>query len=143
MNITKHYPVDENAFSVYGCGTRVGQQRPNSQSQFRARCYAKQKVIKSLLNDGTLEQQRLVLLHVLLDRKVSDIASSIGVNMALIQICQQLLWCAKKLIVRATDTENRNFIVHLGTVYVSTKLVAPVLLTPLLETQLPCYLSLK
>jgi hypothetical protein len=25
MNITKHYPVDENAFSAYGRGTRVGQ----------------------------------------------------------------------------------------------------------------------
>ena len=25
MNIAKHYPVDENAFSVYGRGTRVGQ----------------------------------------------------------------------------------------------------------------------
>jgi len=77
-------------------------------SEFRARRYAKQKVIKSLLNVGTLEQQRLVLLHVLSDRKV-DIASSIGVNMALIQMCQQVLRCAKKLIVRATDTENKNF----------------------------------
>jgi hypothetical protein len=35
------------------------------------------------------------------------------------------------------------FIVHLRTVCVSTKLVAPVLLTPLLKTQLPCYSSLK
>ncbi len=34
-------------------------------------------------------------------------------------------------------------IVHLRTVCVSTKLVAPVSLTPLLETQLPCYSSLK
>ena len=34
-------------------------------------------------------------------------------------------------------------IVHLLMVCVSTKLVAPVLLTPLLETCLPCYSSLK
>ena len=78
-------------------------------SEFRARHYAKQKVIKSLLNVGTLEQQRLVLLHVLSDWKVCDIASSIGVNTALIQMCQQVLCCVKKLIVRAMDTENKNF----------------------------------
>ena len=29
--------------------------------------------------------------------------------MALIQMCQQVLWCAKKLILRATDTEKKNF----------------------------------
>ena len=51
----------------------------------------------------------MVLLHVLSDRKVCDIALSIGVNMALIQMCQQVLWCAKKVIVRAMDTENKNF----------------------------------
>ncbi len=34
-------------------------------------------------------------------------------------------------------------IVHLRTVCASTKLVAPVSLTPLLETRLPCYSSLK
>ena len=37
-----------------------------------------------------------------------DIASSMVVNMALIQMCQQVLQCAKKLIVRATDIENKN-----------------------------------
>ena len=51
----------------------------------------------------------MVVLHVLSDPKVRNIASSIGVNMVPIQMCQQVLWCANKLIVRANDTDNKNF----------------------------------
>jgi hypothetical protein len=109
MDSTNHYPVDDNAFSVYGRGTRVGQPRQNSQSEAKAKCYAMHNVIKLLLNVGTLEQQIWVLLHVLLHSKVLDIALSIGVHMSVIQMGQQVLWSAKKLIVRANDTDNKNF----------------------------------
>jgi hypothetical protein len=43
----------------------------------------------------------------------------------------------------ALSTATANLIVPLRTVQASTKLVAPILLTPLLETQLPDYSSLK
>jgi hypothetical protein len=36
---------------------------------------------KSIKNVGTLEQQRLILLRVLLDPSIRDISSSIGINM--------------------------------------------------------------
>ncbi len=50
----------------------------------------------------------MVLLNVLLDPQARDIESLIGVNMARIQMCQHVLWCAKKLIVPAKDSDNKN-----------------------------------
>jgi hypothetical protein len=57
---------------------------------------------------GTFEQQRCILLHVLFDPAVCNIASSIGVNMSDIPVGQQIMKCAKKLIQRATQTHNKN-----------------------------------
>ena len=45
--------------------------------------------------------------------------------------------------VSASKEGERWHIVHLRIVCVSTKLVAPVSLTSLLETRLPCYSSIK
>ncbi len=81
----------------------------NNDAELKARHYAKSKVIKSLLKVGTFEQQRYILLHVLSDPIVCNIASSIGVNMSDICVGQQIIKCAKKLIHRARRTNNKNF----------------------------------
>ena len=101
VDITKHYPIDKKACIVYGRGTRVGRPQPNSWSVAKAKPYAEWNVSQSLLSVGTVEQQRLVLLNVLLDPQARDIELLIGVNMARIQMSQHVLWCAKKLIVPA------------------------------------------
>jgi hypothetical protein len=126
----RHYPVDENALSVYSHGTRIGQPLPSSKSAAKAKGYAKRKVIKSLLNAGTFEQQRCVLLHVLSDPKVLDRASSIGVNILGIQMSQQVLRCAKKLILCAKDTDNNNFRVSSKRRAVSQAITVALLPTP-------------
>jgi hypothetical protein len=89
IDSTNHYPMDENAFSVYGRGTRVGQPQPNRQSEAKAKHYAMCNVIKSLLNVGTLEQHRLVLFHVLSHHKVRNIALSIGVNRSVLDAVEE------------------------------------------------------
>ncbi len=49
----------------------------------------------------------------------------------------------KHNVKKAPEARRLQGIVHLRTVRISTKLVAPISLTPLLETCLPCYSSLK
>jgi len=81
----------------------------DNDSEQKAKHYAKSKVIKSLLKVGTFEQQWCILLHVLSDPVVCNIALSIGVNMSDICVEQQIMKCGKKLIQRATQTDNKNF----------------------------------
>ncbi len=81
----------------------------DNDSEQKAKHYAKSKVIKSLVKVGTFEQQWCILLHVLSDTDVRNIASSIGVNMSDIHVGQQIMKCANKLIQRATRTDNKNF----------------------------------
>ncbi len=69
---------------------------------------AKTKVIKSIKNVGTLEQQRLIILQVLLDPSIRDISSSIGINMKEIKLGQQLLRCARKIIERTKNCPDEN-----------------------------------
>jgi len=52
---------------------------------------AKKKVLKAFVGIGMFEQQRLILLRVLSDPSIRNIASSIGINMNETKLGQQLL----------------------------------------------------
>jgi hypothetical protein len=49
----------------------------------------------------------MILLQVLSDPSIRDISLSIGINMKEIKLCQQLLRCARKLIQRTKNGQNR------------------------------------
>ena len=68
---------------------------------------AKAKVVKSIKNGGTLEQQGLILLRVLSDPSIRDLSLSISINMKEIKLGQQLLRCARKLIQRTQNGRRR------------------------------------
>ena len=126
------YPINERAFSVYSHGTKRGQPRNNIITEGKAKQYAKNKVIKALLNVGSTEQ---ILLNVLSDRRVCDISSSIGVNMSNIQDAQQILRCAKKLVQRATATDSKNFKVSTNKQAVLQALTVALLPTPTKQSE--------
>ena len=69
---------------------------------------SKEKVLKSILGIGTLEQWGLILLRVLSDPSIQNILSSISINMKETELGQQLLQCARKLIGRTQKSSNKN-----------------------------------
>jgi hypothetical protein len=110
---TPPYAVDKHAFWNHTHGRNKGLPRdpdPNVRTvgERMATSRAKTKVVKSLRNIGTLEQQRLILLRVLSDPSIRDISSSIGINMNKIKLGQQLLRCARKLIRRSKNSPDNN-----------------------------------
>jgi DNA-directed RNA polymerase specialized sigma24 family protein len=110
---TPPYAVDQRAFRNHSRGKKKGLPR-DSDTNIRtngerlALSRAKKKVIKAFVGIGTLEQQRLILLRVLSDPSIRNIASSIGINMNETKLGQQLLRCARKLIGRTQKSSNKN-----------------------------------
>ena len=64
--------------------------------------------MKLIIKSGTFKHQRCILLSVLSDPAICNIASSIGVNIHNIRLGQQLLTSVTKLLKRATKTKNKN-----------------------------------
>jgi hypothetical protein len=64
--------------------------------------------VKLIIKSGTFEHQQCILLSVLSDPAICNVASSIGVNIHDIHLGQQLLTSAKKLLKHATNTNNKN-----------------------------------
>ncbi len=79
-----------------------------SGSEGVAKNYAKQKVVKSIINSGTFEHHWCILLSILSNPAICNIASSIGVNIPNIHLGQQVMTSVMKLLKQATKTNNKN-----------------------------------
>jgi hypothetical protein len=105
---TPPYAVDHRAFCNHTRGRNKGLPRDSDPNvctigERVATSCAKSKVINSLKSVGTFEQQQMILLQVLSDPSIRHISSSIGIIMKEINLGQQLLRCARKLIQRTKN----------------------------------------
>ncbi len=107
------YAVNQRAYMNHTKGRNKGLPRdPNpsviTSGERSAVSRGKQKVLKAIFSAGSLEQQRLILLRSLSDPSIRDISSSIGINMSEINVGQQILRCARKLIRRSSNSPDIN-----------------------------------
>ena len=70
-------------------------------------CSSKEKSSQVYPGIGTIEQRCLILLRVLSDPSIQNVSPSIGIKMKEIELGQQLLRCARKLIGCTQNSSNK------------------------------------